>query len=288
MFIRSTIRRVSRVSIGVMLCLSAAMKVGKLSQPTHHTPEFTLLAFSSLVELIVGLVLILDILPSLSTLGSIFLFLLFAGANIAGIVHKVPSCNCFGSLSLSPQLMLIVDLSAIVLLLATAPRACLTLSRQDIVYTCVISCTCILLGVGVGLLLHAPMGEVVEADSSTAISSANTVIIKPFRMVGHLLAFSSYIDIGPELYHWYWKVIFIQPGCPDCEKYLKQGGCRPEGTERVALILVDSDGNAGWRPPLECNAKVGWLSRNKRWYFDVPTILMLRDGMVTEVKQVCQ
>jgi len=85
-----------------------------------------------------------------------------------------------------------------------------------------------------------------------------------------------YIRINADLTQGEWKIIFAKWDCSTCERFLRGGNCKPNGQERVAVVLVID--KEDWTLYQECKAVLGGLSPKKIWRIQTPTTLRLKDG----------
>jgi hypothetical protein len=233
------------------------------------------------VEFIVGAALISRVWPWVSAPGGGLLFVLLAGASLIGASRGVASCGCLGMVAMPPWIMLVFDGGAAVVLL-WGPRTARA-GRPD--QATALDAACIgafFTGLAIGSILYPRLGPTATAASPESVAAAGTVVIDPGRLRGRPFFLRPYIRIDADLSRGQWKVILARPGCRRCEQRLRTGECRPEGAERVAVVL--SEEKEGWMAPENCKAVLGSLSRDKTWLFEAPLTLRVTDGRVTEAQ----
>jgi len=107
-------RLVPRI-VGCLVLAAALLKAHQLAtgpalQSSLSREWFTLLV---LLELVWGAWLVSGLLPRFARLASLFCFCALAGVSYACALSGEASCGCFGSVSLSPKLTLLIDLAAL-------------------------------------------------------------------------------------------------------------------------------------------------------------------------------
>jgi hypothetical protein len=267
--------------LGGVLCLAAALKaLDLLASPTGGI-EAILSVIGASVELIVGAGLVSRAWPDISMPAGGLLFVLMAGASLIGTSRGVANCGCLGRVAMPPWIMLGFDVGAAVALLWGPRAGCAGRPNRALA----LDAACIgvfFTGLAIGSALYPRLGPTATAVSPESLAAASTVVIDPDRLQGRPFFLHPYIRIDADLSRGEWKIILARHGCPRCEQRLRSGGCRPEGEERVAVIMAEE--RASWTPPRECEAVLGSLSRDKTWLFEAPLVLRVIGGRVAEVR----
>jgi hypothetical protein len=104
----------------VAACLKAyGVLLGPQSTPLgSRASEFALIEF----ELLLGGLLLLRVAPTLTWATALATFTIFAGVSARKAMLGSSSCGCFGPASVSPRVMVAIDLVTILLLLWAGPR----------------------------------------------------------------------------------------------------------------------------------------------------------------------
>jgi hypothetical protein len=246
-----------------------------------HAPESTLALVGSGVELTLGLALMLRLWPAVSAPAAGLLFALLAGVSLIGTTRGAASCRCLGALAAPPWILLIFDVGAAAFLLGRLRTSAPIRGTQAWVFVAA-GVGFLFVGLAIGSIAYPRSGAATPATSAKAIAAARTVIIEPARLEGRPFFLLQFIRIDADLSRGEWKVIMARPGCRKCDRRLKSGECKPDGQERVAVVLADE--NEGWNLPGECEAVVGRLSKEKTWLFEAPLIVRLRGGRVSAAR----
>jgi hypothetical protein len=229
------------------------------------------------IELVIGLALVLQIWRRVTVPAAALLFVLLAGVSLVGVQRGVAGCGCFGPLAVPPWATLAFDAAAAVVLLtrllpaipAGDPRT------NRLFLACLASLSA---GIIAGSILYPRPGEsTADAHPPGVVVTLNRDALRE-RTFPHL----DQIRIDADLARGAWKLILVRPGNHKCERALRDGECKPEGGERVAVVLVDPDPT--WALPRVCPAVLGQLREGVRWDFELPMVLRLADGRVIEAR----
>jgi hypothetical protein len=212
------------------------------------------------------------------------------------------SCGCLGRFSPAPAIMHAIDLAALGVLwrspLRGAPQA--VARRHPLAVT---AAAMTLLTVVSSTAVMASFRPAVLTASGDIVGPGGTVVLEPARWVGGRLALLPHIDIGEQLAHGHWLVVFHRAGCPKCGEALAHyerlarelaaaqaasGGREPPETRnrpvRIALVelpAVHDDGEADDRTESLPGCVPGRLRDDVRWFLPVPSEIELRNGRVT-------
>jgi len=271
-------------TLGGVLCLAAVLKaVSAFSSPLEGLNAILALA-GSCVEVVIGVALILRFRPSISLPAAGLLFVLLAGVSWIGTVRGVASCGCFGAVPMPPWVLLVFDAGAAIALLwepLTSAAGALTL-KQPVA----LAAACIVIfvvGLAAGSILYPRLGAVTSVLTREAIATASTVVIERSNLKpGRPFPLLPYFHIDADLSRGDWKIILARAGCRKCERRLRGGDCKPDGLERVAVVLTEE--KKGWALDKECEAILGRLSQDKTWSFDAPLTFWLKDGRLLKLR----
>jgi hypothetical protein len=133
-----------------------------------------------------------------------------------------------------------------------------------------------LISIVVGSALHLKLGSqaTVRSHDGITLQESDLRLGQPFVLL-------PYIEIDADLSQGEWKIIFATLGCRTCEQSLRAGKCKPDGQERVAVILVDSEEE--WTLFKECPAVLGRLVPGKTRKVFTPLTLRLKDGRLSRI-----
>ena len=118
------------------------------------------------------------------------------------------------------------------------------------------------------------------ASLGFALLSGDTVILNSQAQVNKLIDVSS-INIGPELMHGKWVVLFFRHDCELCSqaipRYDDWATARQQSGLRLAAIEIPPFGNA---PPTIQTGVTGKLTEKHIWIATTPFVVLVKDGIV--------
>ena len=261
--------------LGAVLCAAAILK----GVAAFHSPgeglDTILPVVGAAVEVVIGVALLLRVRPSISVPAASLFFALMAGAAWVGTVGGAASCGCFGSLEVPPRVMLVFDAGAAAALLWGMRRSGAMRQQQtvNLLAACIAS---FLISIVVGSTLHLKLRSQPTLQSPNGMNLEQSVL-----RLGEPFILLPYIQIDADLSQGEWKIIFANSECRTCKQVLRGGGCKPEGQERVAVILVNRD--EGWTLYKECQAVLGRLVPGKNWNISTPRTIWLKDGRLSRI-----
>jgi Methylamine utilisation protein MauE len=291
-------------AVGVLLVLAAILKGYQLvAEPVANDSIWTFRPFLILqveFELALGIWLLSGCFAKAACVGTFVCFLVFSFVTLYKGLTGVESCGCFGLISVSPWItLLVVDLPVLIALGTFRPkglwsrrlpvRAWLRYesvkafaeyfikpvpSPSHFVATAV-------LGLGV---LGATALLLVLCEPAMVTSSYE--VLRPGSWVGRRLPILRQIDIVEKLKQGTWLVLFHRHDCPDCHAAVSQSERMArdlEGNEdllRIALIEVPPYGPT----PMPLGAcTIGKLADAKEWFVAAPTAVLMMDATVKAV-----
>lgn len=264
-------------AIGGLLLAAAVLKIVDAFNSPELGVESTVAVVASVVELVIGVSLVFRFIPRIALPATGLWFVLLAGVSLLGTSRGFSSCGCLGALAAPPWALLIFDAVAAAILL-WRPLTSGALRKNQALALGAACAGFLAGGLAIGSVLYPPSGTS-AAGLARTIATAKVVTIEPALLRDGPFLLLPYIDIDADLSHGEWKLIMAKAGCRRCEQRLKSGECRPDGRERVAVILAGEE--PGWTVPTECKAIVGHLSSGKTWMFPAPFTLRLTDGQVS-------
>lgn len=223
---------------------------------------------------------------------AILAFAGFACYSLIALLEGRESCGCFGDVKVSPLLTLIIDLTAICALILIRPKRLCTASPEftvtapmrlllsRLIQFAALS-FCILLGVGIVWVISGGSPRLF-----VSIKANEVVVLDPHNWVGGELPLLDFIDIGSELRHGHWIVIFYHHDCSKCKQILNlYDKSVPLGQERVRLAAIEMP---PYGPPVSHEStefvKRGRLSNAREWFGTAPIVVRVRDSLVATIE----
>ncbi len=267
-------------TLGAVLCTAAILKRADSFNSPDESGGMILAVVGTAVEVVIGVALLLRFRPSISVPAASLFFALMAGVAWFDSVTGAASCGCFGPVEVAPRVMLLFDVGAVATLL-WGLRGSGAFSQQRTVAllaTCVVG---FLISVGVVSVVQLKQVSQTAAVSPVGIAAGGTTLLESDLRLAQPFILLPYIEIDAELSQGEWKIIFANSECRTCKQVLRGGGCKPEGQERVAVILVNRD--EGWTLYKECQAVLGRLVPGKNWNISTPRTFRLSHGRLSRI-----
>jgi len=201
------------------------------------------------------------------------------------------TCDCLGPINVNPWLTAVMDLAAVVGLLATWPARVSPLVPHR--WPKALTTTSVL----IPLSAAGAYGATVSvpdylAAGGMGLGHGYFALLEPGTWKGQRLPILEHIDIGRQLGKGQWIVVMHQHTCPDCPEalaYYKQLARQMAGqknTPRVALVeMPPYEPVAHGVAPTAAHWTEGRLSDAREWFVMTPVILFLNDGRVVKVSQ---
>lgn len=287
-----------RVVLGLVLLTAAALKGYQLStEPVAQTgllsSRWVLIVLVEF-ELLFGLWLVSGLHPRSSWATAVVCFGGFACVSLYKAVSGEASCGCFGKVPVNPWYMLLLDLTAVGLLLWQRPnreRSVVTEGdRRWCLRPAEVGAVWLALGIPAAVFMGAYRAATID-DHGDFFGNGRVVILEPKSWVGKRLPLLKYIDIGARISRGRWMVVLYAHGCPHCREEIPKYeqlavGSGPPGGARIALVEIPPYDRSGDRlvgrnsPCLR-----GRLSDVKEWFVASPVELLLVDGVAQRVVQ---
>lgn len=277
------VRNLSLRLIGLLLLTAALLKWHQ----AMFFPLATNLVFESRIatvalieiEIILGVALVIGNWVKPVWYVGLALVSAFTVVTIRKAIAGDASCSCFGVLSVSPYITLIIDLFSIVVL-------CLSRnlfvggnnSLPRIAFPVVVVLCVIILG-AVPVTVYSQRIETVDGENAVTVSDG-LVTVAFDQLLGKAFPFENFLS-GPTD----WKngntvLLFFRNNCPKCdrelERLLSNGSHRPKYLVEIPPALAVER---------KSNERFKWLklSSDFTWLIDAPVSVHLRNGQVVEV-----
>ncbi|MEX2121711.1 MAG: MauE/DoxX family redox-associated membrane protein [Pirellulales bacterium] len=288
-----------RVVLGVILLAAAGLKgyhLPTVASAEAHVVSFRWLAIGGLAgfECILGIWLLSGLRPRAAWGVSLATFGGFGAYSLIVALRGLPSCGCFGGVSVSPWATLVLDLTALAALFfvpipvpqGTTPAESKP-GQLDAVASTVAGApavgvvpffACVLMGFSAGLF----------TSGGWATGLAGEVhVFQPERLIGKRLPLLADIDIGEDLSRGSWTVLFYHYDCQKCQEALadceKLAAEVKSGSTAWSIALIEIPPYRDFRV-LSVSAphfRHGRLDDGQKWFVSTPAIVTLRNGMVT-------
>lgn len=283
---------VVRVVLGLILLAAAGLKAHQLAtEPVPNVDIFSYrwsLTVQVQVEIVLGLWLLGGVHRRLLWLFATVCFAAFAAITLYKALAGQASCGCFGAVRVNPWYTLTLDVAAVGALVLFRPD--LRLRRRVRLYWPRLTAAVVLalaagIAAGVAIARYEPA---TVSDEGDIIGDDKRVVLEPDDWPGKRFPLLKYIDVGDKLAAGDWTAVLFDRGCPECRKtvpkYVQLVREDNPAVGRLALIEVPSDGPGGWLAELDASTYLlAKLSEERYWYVQTPLIIILKDGVVTEV-----
>jgi hypothetical protein len=287
----SHVQRVVPLALGALLLLTAGLKIHELStEPAAGkdlgTSRWFLIALSD-CELLLGTWLLAGVWPKACRIVALATFGVFAVIALDKTIAGDAFCGCLGKVPFDPRYALILDVAAVVALVAWRPGGHGVLRVLREIHFAGILALLLLIG-GATYISATRRPPMLDADGNLP-GSGTIVLLRPEKWVGERLPLLKYIDIGDRLKEGKWIVLLYHDSCPDCRKaipkYERLAGdlaTRKDG-QQVAIIEVPPYATA---PLLKVRGCVpGRLDETKEWFVRTPVEVALDGGIVYGIRQ---
>ena len=283
---------VVRVTLGLILLAAAGLKAHQLAtEPVLSIDIFSYrwsLAVQVQFELVLGLWLLGGMHRRLLWLVSTVCFALFALVSLYKALAGQASCGCFGTVHVSPWYTLALDVAATGALILFRPD--LRLRGRVRLYWLRLAAVVVLalaagVPTGIAIARYEP-GTITEEGE--IIGDHKRVMLEPDDWPGKQFILLRYIDVGDKLAAGDWTVVLFDHDCPGCDetipKYVRLAREGNAALGRLALIEVPPYAPPSWIAGLgRSTCLFGKLTDKLYWYVWTPAIVILKDGVVTEV-----
>lgn len=288
-----------RVALGLLLIVATGLKAHQLAtEPILGRGIFNSRWFLLGVvewELLFGLWLLAGLWPRTTWVIALCCFGVFTAISLYKAISGEATCGCFGRLRVSPWFTLLLDISAILALLAFPPHATEPrrwASRRRMLARCGITATLWLLaGVPAAIAMGNPRIATLDGGMSLP-RDGRVVVLQPEAWVGKRFPLAAHIDVGGTLSQGEWTVVLYRHDCPDCRQALPryQERAREQSiarrTSRLALVQLPpyAEHEVGLTSPDRSACLYGVLSDAAHWFAVTPIEVRLQEGVVLGVR----
>ena len=294
-----TLQRAMFVFVGGLLIVAATLKVAELTiHPSAKSEWMNVHAIGALViaiEGFLGLWMISGVFERAAWKGCIASLVVFAAVSSAKALSGEESCGCFGRVTVSPVMTLLLDLGLIVALARCRPprdvrggESCEASARGwdrfrlrralGAVLTLVVAMS--------AALVLSPTSRIVDIAGIAA--EGELVVLRPQEWLDQAFPLVPYIDTGDAFAEGHWELLLYHNNCPDCQKALARMAQRSvigvTEQSRQAAIEVPPYGSV--RSVVEDRGRVLFrkLSDKYDWFVETPLLVSLVDGRVVSVR----
>ncbi len=237
-------------------------------------------------ELIIGLWLIAGYWRTWSLWAGLITFFCFAALSLWKILtsRALEPCGCYGSL------FTITAAQSLLLNIAAVASLAFLLMRQQVQAPCAgrwrlaVMVTLLLCGVATSLAaIHTTHNAAYLTDDGQPVVDGQPVLVNLENWPGQRFPLLPHIEGARSITEGKWQVLLVRQNCPHCEHLLsslnEQSGAR-QG--RLALVEVPG-GVTAHALYLAGDVLCLRLRPGPAWHIPTPTILRLKDGIVTSV-----
>lgn len=254
----------------VLVLLSAAgLKIHSLlasSADAHRSLPLVIAAG----EILLSILLLVKFTRKLGWVVAGCLFASFAAFNTYQTLQGVAECGCFGAIQIDPRTALLIDLSALTLILGFPPRTTGGVFSQIFKIMPPVSVGAAVLTVICCVALGAHW-----------ISTPSIVLI-PDELLGKEFSFANEIDAPVDLTRGHWRLVFLRRDCPVCQLLLEKEHVFLDESTPVLLLGMRFLPGSEYRSTVGSpRVFLGSVSTKIRW--QKPLLLELKDGLVCRV-----
>jgi hypothetical protein len=276
--IRRHLERLFPLLTGTVLVIAAIAKFGSWIAWPHPDllvfGSWTLTIVFVLFEFLLGMFLIFGVSPGISRQIALAVFVSFAAYSGWKVAIQSPTCGCFGYIPFPPVAALILDVAMIVCLMKWKPAGKTKPGIKKIGAIAIAGTTLVLLAI--------TMSPTVEGITEPGFKAGHGdfVLVQFHDAIGKRLPISPYL-LGPD--NWSsgrWTMFFFREECEVCKEEMSiLGG---NAGQRIAFVEVPPHSDVNRTSNEACL----WLrlSDSQTWLIDVPTVIALDNGIVTDVR----
>jgi len=279
---------VRSVLAGILL-LAAGLKAHQLAtQPVVGTGLLagrTALIVELECEILLGVWLMSGVFSGLAWLAATASFVAFSFITYSKAVRGEASCGCFGVVTVSPWITLIMDILAVTTLVSLRRGFWQSLPAARMRLRLAAACLAAA-ALGAPAAVAAMSFKAATIDPAGQIlGSGKWVLLEPETWTGKKLPLSRYLrmDRAEELTKGKWAVILYRHDCPHCREELGKMRAGLQGTEPPRMAFVElppyGSGRAAFLPEGK-NLFFGKLDDSKSWLIETPAMLSLDGGIV--------
>ena len=263
----------------------------KLAYPTemaiaiagYGIPSWVILA-SSHIELILGICLAFNAIPVITHTIGLGVFTLFGFYSLYRGLSGAESCGCFGALTVSPWITLLIDLFACTILIAIWPKRNVQMKWSWGLVIPVYFVLSIQLWNSDQNLNTAELIIPVERNGISLLQEL--VILEPEEWIGEEFPITSILQSETDLEvlsSGEWTILFYHHDCPKCSDALTT--YQTINKEKANMLLIEV-------PPFDKNVipindkyYMAHLPPNWEWFVETPIRLKLQKGKVVSASK---
>lgn len=267
-----------RLLVGSVLLAAATLKAHQTiisPTPTQLPPELLVTS-----EWLLATWLVCGIWPRWSTTLASVVFAVFCLVNLLLLVQQKPSCGCLGSVPVPPLAILILDVALLTMLIRV--RNLMPISNKLAFRQISIAALGLVGGGFVVYLMVLSRPRVMGADGAVTPGSPH-VLLHPESWIGERFPLEDHIANSQDLMMGRWHVLLHHRNCEACRQKARelQTTQAENTTLPLAFLEVPPVKPAGVGDRADW---VGKLDNTYQWIVPTPTVLWLRDGIVTQVQ----
>ena len=282
-----------RIGLGFTLLLAALLKIHQFATDpaafgiTAGIESLGLLAIAS--ELVLGWWLLSGIAIGASWVASIVCCFVFFTMACFQFFHGETSCGCFGVFEIHPRYTLAMDSGILIMLVLFPPPRVVGTDSARLAQLA----PAVLVVLSAGVLVWSagtPEPRARFRTDANHVAVGQLSVLVPEKWIGENFPLLNHTDIGARLRRGSWFVVLHKEDCDQCAELLqdyREYGCEVFGMNRdypVALLGLDA-GVTGERRDPTGDLLTGTLDHSKRWFVRTPTVLLLDEGKVVDVRQ---
>jgi len=242
------------------------------------------------VELLIGLWLISGVGWRWAKWVGIVSYGILAAVSFVQVLNGAESCGCFGRLKIDPSYMLAFDVLALFILTLWRPAMFCLLHRTKLsIRSKAIATASILLAASQPMVV-AWAETLFRSSASVDEAEGKLVILEPENWLGKPVPILRAIESSQnlDLANGEWVLVFYQPNCHECHKFLEEvaerlSGYLPPGHlgRRIVIIEVARRGSvqSQGEPFLGLEgAAHGWMKAKTDWFMQTPIAVRIING----------
>ncbi len=307
-----------RILSGVVLFLAAAFKTDELATtPTLGNSllenRYLLMAVIQF-EFFLALWLFSGPYPRLAWKITLGLFSIFTVITLYKALSGEASCGCFGRVEINPWYTLLLDSSAVGLLIYF--RSDVSLLKRGFNFRCIFARSAALVAAWCLLAIPStwaiaslqPMSNVDNlpqiGQAFQGLDGKKTIVVEPEKWIGKPFPLLPFIEntagklqsgeqaLRERLSEGHWLIVLYNHDCSKCLESMPSyeriafRSASDSNASHVALIEVSSSNfdisSLPLSPETPCN--LGRLSDKEEWFVEAPTVIEIRNSQVMEIK----
>ncbi len=278
-----------RMILGLVLLLAAGLKAHQLATQPVVGSGFLSSRAGLIVELeceiILGVWLLSGVFAKLAWLATTASFVAFSFVTYSKAVQGEASCGCFGVVTVSPWITLVMDILAVSALVSLRRSFWQSLPAARMRLRFAAGCLgLVALGAPAAVAAMSFKAAIID-PAGQIIGTGKWILLEPETWTGKKLPILRYLhmDRAEELSKGNWAVILYRHDCPHCREELGKMRASLKGTEPPRMAFVElppyGSGRAAFLPEGK-NLFFGKLDESKSWLVETPVMLSLDGGIV--------